>query len=372
MPAKLLSSASLLVAREVDRAFRNTALTAPAAIRQRSSAEGLGHAERMVGLGAIGEIYARPELIEEPNAFFPRAAPISPQVRRARSYGKHGEVLDLRWPSHYEPLWGQPGFMPDLTITGLDSRGSVRSKYLAEQHNLVAHARWFRHVGGTHPAVMVLHGYLAGELNVEEQVWPTRALFNAGYDVIFTVLPFHGARKSPKRLLAPPRFPASDPRFTIEGFRHLVFDHIALADYMLAGRVKSLGVMGMSLGGYGASLLATLDPRWTFAVPIVPLSCTAQFAFDTGRFVGSLDEQRQQQEALRLAQRAVSPLERPAKLDRDRIIVVAGAADHVTGLPHAEQLAHHFESELSTFNGGHLLQFGIRDKVLDAFHRLKR
>ncbi len=372
MPAKLLSSASRLVAREVDRAFRRTALTAPAIMRRRSAAEGLGHAERMTGLGAIAEIYARPDLVEDPQSFFPRAHPIAPQIKRVRSYGKRGEVLDLRWTSAYEPLWGQAGFMPDLTITGVDSRASVRTKYLAETHNLVGHARWFRHVDGARPAVMILHGYLAGELTVEEQIWPTRALFKAGYDVIFTVLPFHGARKSPKRLLAPPRFPAADPRFTIEGFRHLVFDHIALTDYMLSGRVQSLGLMGMSLGGYGASLLATVDPRWSFVVPVVPLSCTAQFAADTGRFTGTSEEQALQQQALASAQRAVSPLERPVKISNDRIVVIAGAADHVTGLPHAERLARHFNSELVTFNGGHLLQFGLHSTMLEALQKVTR
>lgn len=369
MPRQLLSSASRLVAREVDRAFRRNLLTAPKIVRRRSAAEGLGHNERMTGLGAIAEIYARPELIADPSTFFQPATPITPSIKRVRGYGKRGEVLDLSWRSDYQPLWGQPGFMPDLTVPGLDSKRSVRAKYLSEELNLMAHARWFRHLDGVRPAVMILHGYLAGELNIEEQVWPTRAFFDLGYDVIFTVLPFHGARKS--RLLAPPRFPASDPRFTIEGFRHLVFDHVSLADYMLAGRVQSLGVMGMSLGGYGASLLATVDPRWSFAVPVVPLSCTAQFAFDTGRFVGSPQEQALQQQALTIAQRAVSPLERPAQIGSGRIVVVAGASDHVTGLPHAERLAQHFESDLLTFEGGHLLQFGLREAMRDAFQKVR-
>lgn len=369
MPTKLISSATRLVAREVDRAFRVAALTAPARQRKRSSAESMGHDQRIVGLQGMAEIYGRPELVERPETFFPRAAPIAPEIRRVRGYGKSGEVLDLRWRSDYEPLWGQPGFMPDIAVENIDRSGSVRSKYLAEAQNLFGHARWFRHVSGTRPAVLIMHGYLAGEFNVEEQVWPTRALFSAGYDVIFSLLPFHGARKA--RLLSPPRFPASDPRFTIEGFRHLVFDHIALADYMLLGRVSSLGLMGMSLGGYGASLLSTLDPRWAFVVPVVPLSCTAQFAFDTGRFVGTPEQQRMQQEALRAAQIAVSPLARPSKVGADRMVIVAGSSDLVTGLPHATRLAQHFGSDLRTFEGGHLLHFGGRRAILDAFHRLK-
>lgn len=370
MPRNLLSSASRLVAREVDRAFRSTALTAPALMRRRSTAESLGHDERITGLGAIAEIYARPGLVDDPEAFFTRPATITPQIERVRGYGKKGEVLDLHWKSDYQPLWGQPGFMPDVMVTGFDTTRTVRAKYLSEKRNLTAHARWFRHLDGARPAVMILHGYLAGELAVEEQLWPTRVLFDQGYDVIFTVLPFHGARKA--RLLAPPRFPASDPRFTIEGFRHLVFDHVALADYMLGGRVKSLGLMGMSLGGYGTSLLATLDARWAFAVPVVPLSCTAQFARETGRLVGTPEQQTLQQAALSHAQRAVSPLERPAQIDSKRIVVVAGASDHVTGLPHAERLAAHFKSELLTFEGGHLLQFGLRDAILSAVEKVTR
>jgi len=370
MARNLLSSASRVVAREVDRAFRNTALTAPARMRRASAAEALGHDARITGLGAIAEIYARPDLVEDPESFFTRSAPIAPKIKRVRSYGKNGEVLDLSWQSQYQPLWGQPGFMPDVTVAGIDSSRSVRAKYLSEQKNLTAHARWFRHLDGVRPAVMILHGYLAGELNVEEQLWPTRLFFDQGYDVIFTVLPFHGARKS--RLLAPPRFPASDPRFTIEGFRHLVFDHVALTDYMLSGRVQSVGLMGMSLGGYGASLLATVDRRWSFAIPVVPLSCTAQFALETGRFVGTAEQQELQQQALSNAQRAISPLERPALIDSRRIAVVVGASDHVTGLPHAQRLAKHFNSELLTFDGGHILQFGIRDATLAALDKVTR
>jgi pimeloyl-ACP methyl ester carboxylesterase len=359
-----------LVAREVDHAFRRAALTRRPIFRRRSTAESLGHDERITGLGAMAEIYARPDLVADPGTFFAQSTAIAPVIKRVRGYGKRGEVLDLTWQSDYQPLWGQPGFMPDVAVTGIDTGRSVRAKYLAEERNLVGHARWFRHLDGVRPAVMILHGYLAGELNVEEQVWPTRALFKQGYDVIFTVLPFHGARKT--RLLAPPRFPASDPRFTIEGFRHLVFDHVALTDYMLRGRVKSMGLMGMSLGGYGASLLATVDPRWSFVVPVVPLSCTAQFALETGRFVGTPEQQALQQQALSNAQRAISPLERPALIDSDRIVIVAGASDHVTGLPHAQRLATHFNSDLITFDGGHLLQFGIGNAMLAALEKVTR
>lgn len=41
--------------------------------------------------------------------------------------------------------------------------------------------------------------------------------------------------------------------------------------------------MGMSLGGYSTSLLATVEPRLAFAVPIIPLASVADFALEQGQ-----------------------------------------------------------------------------------------
>jgi dipeptidyl aminopeptidase/acylaminoacyl peptidase len=170
----------------------------------------------------------------------------------------------------------------------------------------------------------------------------------------------------------PPAFPSSDPRFTIEGLRQLVRDHTALFDYLLAGRASSLGVMGMSLGGYGSALLATLDDRLKLAVLVIPLAAIEDFALTHGRFTGNSDEQEAQRSAMHAAHWTVSPLARPPLVKGERVVVVAGESDFVTGAAHARRLSEHFETPVSTFEGGHLLPFGRSRAFTPVWELLNR
>jgi hypothetical protein len=306
---------------------------------------------------------------------------ISPSVTRVRSLNGEGEVLDLRWPSEFEPLWtdravqdrldsltseerdelmvaSQPDASALLREFGIDQTASLRAKYLRSRANRTAHARWFRHANGPRPIAVLLHGYLGGTFAIEERVLPVRRLFDGGLDVVLTILPLHGPRRSESRGFRPPAFPSSDPRFTIEGFRQLVFDHRALFDYLREGGAPGLGLMGMSLGGFSAALLSTLETGLRFSVLFIPLAAIEQFAHDHGRMLGTPAEQEQQRDALRAAQWPISPLARPSLVAAERVAVVAGESDEVTGLAHAERLAQHFGTHVSRFEGGHLLHFG--------------
>jgi pimeloyl-ACP methyl ester carboxylesterase len=185
------------------------------------------------------------------------------------------------------------------------------------------------------------------------------------------VLPFHGPRRSEARGYLPPSFPSSDPRFTIEGFRQLVFDHRALFAYLKGQGTSEIGLMGMSLGGYAAALLATLEPALAFLVLFIPLASIEDFARKHGRLTGSAEQQAEQHTALRAAQWAVSPLARPPRVASDRTLVIEGVSDLVTGAPHALPLAQHFGAPTVTFPGGHLLHFG-RAQAFEAIHTLLR
>ena len=387
MPTLLRKTVSQL-ARGLDLAFAGTALNPPRSWRQRSRAEALDHGARMRGLSAIASFYDRPEFLTRENVLLPRPAAISPQLLRVRGYGKHGEVLDLHWPSAFEPLWSNAallantaslaGWTGDLSAAvlagalGLDKTGELRDKYLRVSANQTARARWFRHAGPPRPCVVLIHGYMSGTYALEERLWPVKRLFDSGFDVVMSVLPFHGLRRSPTRGYLPPAFPSSDPRFTIEGFRQVVFDHRALFDYLRQGRVASLGMMGMSLGGYSAALLATLVPNLEFGVLFVPLAAIEEFAHRNGRMVGTEPEQAAQRDALRKAQRPVSPFARPSLIPSERMIVVAGEADLVTGVADAQRLAEHFGAKLSLFRGSHLLHIGREQAFAPVWQLLQQ
>lgn len=369
------------LAQRVDRAFAETALRPSLSTRSKSSAESLGVDARLRALSLIRAFYAGPDALATHGRSFPSPQRISPKLRRVRAMGGEGEVLDLRWPSAFEPLWSLAAVQerldtlspadrdalrlssrPDaealLREFGLDQSASLRDKYLRLKANQTARARWYRHANGPRPIAVLLHGYLGGNFAIEERVLPVRRLFEGGLDVVLTILPLHGPRRAESRGFLPPAFPSSDPRFTIEGFRQLVSDHRGLFEYFREGGAPGLGLLGMSLGGFSAALLSTLEERLRFSVLFIPLAAIDEFAHTHGRMLGTPAEQEQQRDALRAAQWPISPLARPPLVASDRVVVVAGEADHVTGLAHAEQLARHFGTHISRFEGGHLLHFG--------------
>ncbi|HEY1959173.1 MAG TPA: hypothetical protein VGH28_26345 [Polyangiaceae bacterium] len=302
--------------------------------RTKSRAELLPHEERMRALAAIRDAYGAPEIWTSPDAFFEPPEPIDPSLRRVRGMGAL-DVIDARWPSRYEPYLAE-----------------LRNKYLAYEDNRTSHARLFVSAS-PRPAIVLIHGYLAGQWAVEERAWPVRWLAKR-YDLALAVLPFHAQRGSRGRR-GPPPFPGPDPRVTNEGFRQAVFDLRALIRFLRARGAPSVGVMGMSLGGYTTSLLATVERDLDFAVPIIPLASLADFALEQGR-LGAGDEARLQHDALEEANRVVSPLARPSLVSR--VLVVAAEGDRITPMGHAERLARHFGADIVRFPGGHLLQFG--------------
>ncbi|MEY4579273.1 MAG: hypothetical protein RL701_3976, partial [Pseudomonadota bacterium] len=353
MQKDLLRRTMSRLARGVDRAFTGTALNPPKSTRA-ARADPSHHSDRLRTLRLIASFYGREDFLTQENLLLPRPAPIAPEFRRVRSSaGPQGEVIDLTWPSTFEPLWARHAVhthiesLPDAERKilgrfdhsyGLDRSADLRDKYMRAVANRTAHARWFRHSGGPRPCVVLLHGYMAGNYLIEERVWQVKRLFNSGLDVVLTVLPLHGARRSEERGYRPPAFPSSDPRFKIEGFRQVVFDHRALFDYLRGVGVTQLGVMGMSLGGYAAALLSTLEKQLLFSVLFVPLAAVEDFAHSNGHMAGSVSEQLAQREALCRAQRVISPFARASLVPSERMVVVAGEEDLVTGVEHARKL----------------------------------
>ncbi len=284
-------------------------------------------------LGAACDAAAGPGFFREPR-------PISVSERPVRT-SNGADVRDLSWPSPHSVV------MPDIA-----------SRY-ERRANDVAGARAFFHAR-PRPVAICIHGYMAGSYAVEERVWPVRWFGKLGLDVVLFVLPFHGVRADPRRR-GPPPFPGADPRVTIEGFRHAMADLRDLVRWLGERGHPSVGVMGMSLGGYSTALAATVEPSLSFAIPMIPLASIADFARDQGRLGEGGARTAQQHAALERVYAPVSPLHRPRLIEARRILVVAAKADRITPVAHARRLSSHFGAQLDSWHGGHLLQFGRSD-----------
>lgn len=301
------------------------------------------HADRLRLLERLEARFRDAEL----DAFFAEPTPIVPGERVVRKLGRDGVVTDLSWHSTYQPLDPE-----------------VRERYLGARENAVAVARSFVR-GHGRPAVILIHGYMAGPFAFEERIWPIGRFDRAGFDVVLFTLPFHGPRARLGQR-AVPEFPGSDPRVNVEGFRQAMFDLQNLIDWLLRRGHARVGAVGMSLGGYTAALLAGVEPRLDFVVPVIPLSSLADFAREQGSLSPVAEEAALQHALLESIYRRVSPVARPARVPAERCLVVAAKADRVTPAAHARRLSVHLRAPLHSFYGGHLLQLGRAE----AFERL--
>jgi pimeloyl-ACP methyl ester carboxylesterase len=349
MLRRALRSLTTQVAAGVDQVFYSTTL-ARGGRPGGSTVGGMDHDQRMEMLDMLRQEYGDERYLTEPDRYFQAPPPGEGRLTKVRSIDLGQDVLDLRWRSRFSPL----------------GKG-VGARYEAHEENHVALARLYVRTHERRPAAVLIHGYLGGEFAIEERVLPVQWLLAQGLDVAIFVLPFHGERR--RRTVSKPVFPSSDPRFTIEGFRQAVHDFRWLLRWLLERGAPSVGVLGMSLGGYTASLLATLEPRLAFAAPLVPLASLADFARDGGRLVGTPEQQALQYAALEDAFRVVSPLGRPAALPPERMVILAGEADRITPVSHARRLAEHLGAPLECFPGGHLLQIG-REQALAPLARV--
>ena len=355
MPVRsLLRGAAALASRSVDVAVVRLAQYAGGRGRPpRSEGEQrqrLEHAVASSGALDLASFYARPAPIS------PREEPVTPAspearflagARARRGASELPAVLDLSWPSAFEPAGPE-----------------VRAPYLAVAENRTARARLFRHLVPA-PVVICIHGYGAGQPAFEERAFGVPFLFRLGLDVALFQLPFHAQRRPREGRV--PLFPSSDTARTVQAFGQAVHDLRALGAWLRVRGAPSVGLAGMSLGGYTAALAATVEP-FDFLVPFIPLADVTAVHLEHE----TLRERRVAPELLALGHQAlapVAPLARKPLLAPERALVIAARHDRITApATHAARLASHFGARLVWFEGGHLLQLGRRK----AFGELAR
>lgn len=305
----------------------------------------LDHGWRLRKLAEIAETYATEANVREHETFFPTGALRTVREEPVAKRFAGVPMVDLRWTS------GARAIDP-----------TVQARFERDTHNREARVRWVGAPSSGRPVMILVHGYLGGHPDWELRLLPVLQWRSWGFDVAVVSLPFHGPRRAPSDKVAP-KFPSVDPAWNIETFRLAIIELRELVAIAKDRGAPSVGVFGMSLGGYTSALLATAEPTLSICVPMIPLASLADFSRAHKRFPGEPHEREELHAALDRAMAPVSPVHRRPVIDRERIVILSAEGDRITHPLHAHRLAEHTGAKHVTFAGGHLLQFGRRSAL---------
>lgn len=269
----------------------------------------------------------------------PPGPPADAALRATRAGGER--FLHLQFTSDYEPH-------PELPGGG---------RWLEHTANQQAHAWVFRHADGPRPWLMGIHGYRMGipwiDFGLFQIDWLHRQL---GFNVVLPVLPLHGPRKSYRR--------------SGSGFLDGYLSNVLHAEIQAMRDIRRtlawirqqetdprIGVLGFSLGGYNAALLATLEPALQCVIAGIPLTDAAETIW---RHLPSLHRDYLASRGVTPALAAemlapVSPLNTPARMPSERRFIVAAAGDQLVPPAQPARLVEHWgQPQTHWYQGSHL------------------
>jgi dienelactone hydrolase len=292
-------------------------------------------------------------------AFFP--APAAPEVtteRRGSLPG--GELVDLRFSS--------------VPYSARAAAQQLLHRYPANANAL---ARCYHHHERGRPAVLWLHGWGMGFHAVESFVSRARRLYDLGLDVYLYVLPYHAERRPPGVVFAGSVFPTTQMTRTNEAFFQAAWECRSLVAWHRAQGGGPCGVVGLSLGGYLAAVLASVTraAELACAVCLMPVADIPTLMWSNGE---GTEERRRAEEAgitFDMFCRSMAlhaPLAHRPALERERLLLVGARGDHIIPPQHTTALWEHWgRPALHWIEGSHLLHVGRRGYLerVEAFLR---
>jgi pimeloyl-ACP methyl ester carboxylesterase len=303
--------------------------------------------------------YSQKKFIQKPEKFFTPRKKIPLVKEKLIHKLEDGAVLDISYKSNYKVKCEE-----------------YREEFESYKENRTVHARMWRHDSGAKATMIALHGWTMDDQRLTALAFLPGYFYRLGLDVVLIELPFHGRRlckdSAGKRI----SFPAPHIARTNEGMGQAISDLRRLKNYLSSKGQERVGCIGMSLGGYIASLWASLDPL-DFCIPIVPVADLGELAWDVGsnrKEFEALKEAGLTLDDLRKVYRIHSPLTHQRKMGINRTMIIAGLADHIVPPKHPKMLWEHWgQPEAHWLSGGHLVHLrenkAIR-KIADFLIRL--
>ncbi|HET7314532.1 alpha/beta hydrolase family protein [Salinisphaera sp.] len=275
----------------------------------------------------------------------------APRIERARTLG-----IDYEW------LTAASRYTPDPALPGIE-------RWQAHARNRTMAARVLRHGNGAgRPWLLCIHGYRMGVAGLDFQLFDVGRLHaRRGLNLMMPILPLHGVRRAT---------PLTGGLFLDGPFADLMHAQAqSLVD--LRGCIAwiraidpdaRIGVLGYSLGGYHAALLAAHEPDLACVIAGIPMTdipATLWQHLPTAH-ARYLEARGLSAAAVGTRLAPVSPLVAKPRVARERRFIFAATADQLIAPEQPLALWRHWdEPALQWYHGSHL---SVRHEVdVDPF-----
>jgi len=298
----------------------------------------------------------------QPQNFFkdpPKSVKVSHQLtKHSRFHPPDGICETLRFKSPFIPV-----------------NPRVRDEYMAYESNRMAYARFWRHKGKARPTICIVHGFSIDNYQLNQYMFSIPWFYEKGYNVLLYILPFHGKRESRYSLMSGQHFFTGGLIKINEVFAQSVYDFRIFLNYLKNHyQVEEAGVMGFSLGGYTTALLATVEKRLKFCLPIAPMISPADIFmewFPIGPIIKTLlFLTRNSIEDIRHMLAVHCPLTYNPLIPKENLMIIGAAGDRITPPKHTKLLWEHWNNcRIHWFPGSHLIHLKKRSymKEINCF-----
>lgn len=293
------------------------------------------------------DLFADQGWLTDPRSYHVAPPPPSNVQRVDKWHGglRHERV---RWASDYEPHADEPG----------------RDRWLDYSRNRTAEVRLLQHDGAPRPWIICQNGYRTGVPAIDFPTFDVWRLHNElGLNVAVNVAPMHGSRREG---LSGDRVLFSGAMNIVHLGAQAVWDVRRLAAWLRTEHdAPSVGLWGISLGGFIVSLTASLESDIDLVIAGVP---EPDLIRGMRRNVEGLLPPFYEQwglswTALERVTRVVSPLEIDPLVPHDRRFIFAGLVDRWVRPGNVRALWTHWDEPAICWYPGSHLSFGREPEV---------
>ncbi len=245
------------------------------------------------------------------------------------------------WPEpvvpRLEESWKQVGELGQATIHEFSFPSASSTPY---PENNTVHGRYYAQPGdGKRPTVVVLSGWLTNGYTFYENTLIT-AVLEEGCHAMMMAMPYH-MQRTPTGCYSGEYAVSSDLKRNVEGLRQGVSDARALIGWLQQRQAGPVGILGISLGGWVGSLLATCEPRLDFVILAEPAVDPANMLWGTSlcRYLRrNLSAAGFSREMVIQHCRLVQPATYKPVVPREHILILAGLYDQCARRAWVDQL----------------------------------